>query len=100
MKRFELPCGAGDGATLTWTHHQPPVRRSSRLAGVLEQIVAKIFWHNVIVEDFLPAMMFAERRVEDVQRAVVRRSPHVLDVILHLHLHGEAFVVWKGRNWM
>lgn len=74
-------------------HHKPPIRRATRLSGILEKIVSEILWHNVVVEQSFPAMVFAVGRVEDVQRTIVSGVFHVVDIVLDLHLDRIAFVV-------
>lgn len=63
------------------------------LAGVLEQIVPKVLWHHVILEELFPARMLAKGTVEDVEWRVVVVVTHVTDVILHLHFNAVTLVV-------
>lgn len=78
------------------SHNEPTIWRTFRFTRVLEQIVSEVLGNNVIVEEFLATVMLAIGRIEDVQGRVVLGLVHVFHVILHLHLHRVAFVVFAA----
>lgn len=78
------------------SHHKPSVRRPSRFARILKQIVAKVLGDRIVVEQLAATMMLAVAAVENVQRTVVGCGAHVVHIVFHLHFDAVALVVFAA----
>lgn len=73
-----------------------PVRWASLLPSELKEVVSEEDGHLIVLQQLAAFGMFTVAAVEDVERAVVSRALHVLHVILHLHFHRVAVVVFAA----
>lgn len=89
-QRIDVNTRAGPG----WTHYEPPIRRSTPVSGVFEQIVPEVLWHRVILQELPASMVFPKATVEDVQGTVIAGGAHVVNVVLHLHFDTVALIVF------
>ena len=102
------------------TNDNPPVRWPPFFTTILEQIVAKVNWWPVILEQFLAFWMLKKKEhnsiigipfwchrswfltyiaitaIKNVERAVIIRSPHVIDVVFHFHFDRVALIVFAA----
>ena len=60
----------------------------------MKQVLGEIVGHVVIVEQPFHLLMFAEARLEQVERRIVAIVPSVVNEVLHLQLDRFAVVVF------
>lgn len=71
-----------------------PVRRPAFLSCKLEQVIPEEDGHLVVFQQLAALVVLTVAAVEDVERTVILGVLQVLCVVLHLHLHRVAVIVF------